>query len=47
MDYFRQRSTLIKELDESGSGAWAYRMRVFSKVQVQIDITASHPPPRA
>jgi cyclopropane fatty-acyl-phospholipid synthase-like methyltransferase len=25
MDYFRDRSTLINEFDESGSGPWAYK----------------------
>jgi cyclopropane fatty-acyl-phospholipid synthase-like methyltransferase len=31
MDYFRKRSTLIKELDESGSGPWAYKIKVLRK----------------
>jgi len=31
MDYFRQGSTLINELDESGSGPWAYKIRVLGK----------------
>jgi cyclopropane fatty-acyl-phospholipid synthase-like methyltransferase len=31
MDYFRQRSTLINELDESGSGPWAYKIKVLKK----------------
>jgi cyclopropane fatty-acyl-phospholipid synthase-like methyltransferase len=31
MDYFRERSTLINELDEGGSGPWAYKIRVLRK----------------
>ena len=31
MDYFRERSTLINELDESGSGPWAYEIKVLKK----------------
>jgi cyclopropane fatty-acyl-phospholipid synthase-like methyltransferase len=31
MDYFRERSTLINELDESGSGPWAYKTKVLKK----------------
>jgi SAM-dependent methyltransferase len=31
MDYFRQRCTLINELDESGSGPSAYKMKVLRK----------------
>jgi cyclopropane fatty-acyl-phospholipid synthase-like methyltransferase len=32
MDYLRQHSTLINELDESGSGPWAYKIKVLRKV---------------
>jgi cyclopropane fatty-acyl-phospholipid synthase-like methyltransferase len=32
MDYFGQRSTLINELDESGSGPWPYKIKVLKKV---------------
>jgi cyclopropane fatty-acyl-phospholipid synthase-like methyltransferase len=31
MDYFRERSTLINELDESGSGPWVYKIKVLRK----------------
>jgi len=31
MDYLRQHSTLINELDESGSGPWAYKIKVLRK----------------
>jgi cyclopropane fatty-acyl-phospholipid synthase-like methyltransferase len=31
MDYFRDRSTLIDEFDESGSGPWAYKIKVLRK----------------
>jgi ubiquinone/menaquinone biosynthesis C-methylase UbiE len=31
MDYFRERSTLVDELDESGSGPWAYKIKVLRK----------------
>jgi SAM-dependent methyltransferase len=31
MNYFRERSTLIIELDESVSGPWAYRIKVLKK----------------
>ena len=31
MDYFRQRSTLVNELDEGGSGPWAYKIKVLRK----------------
>ena len=31
MDYFRQRSTRIKELDESGAGRWKYKIKVLRK----------------
>ncbi len=31
MDYFRDRSTLINELDESGSGPWVYKIKVLRK----------------
>jgi cyclopropane fatty-acyl-phospholipid synthase-like methyltransferase len=31
MDYFRERSTLIIELDEGGSGPWAYKIKVLRK----------------
>jgi SAM-dependent methyltransferase len=31
IDYFRQRSTLINELDESGLGPWAYQIKVLRK----------------
>jgi cyclopropane fatty-acyl-phospholipid synthase-like methyltransferase len=31
MDYFRQRSTLINELDQSGSGPWPYKIKVLRK----------------
>jgi len=28
MNYFRKRSPLINELDESGSGPWVYKVKV-------------------
>ena len=31
MDYFRERSTLIDELDQGGSGRWQYRIKVLRK----------------
>jgi SAM-dependent methyltransferase len=31
MDYFRERSTLMNELAESGSGPWAYKIKVLRK----------------
>jgi cyclopropane fatty-acyl-phospholipid synthase-like methyltransferase len=31
IDYFRQRSTLINESDESGLGPWAYKIKVLRK----------------
>jgi SAM-dependent methyltransferase len=31
MDYFRDRLTLINELDESGSGPWTYKIKVLRK----------------
>lgn len=31
MDYFRERSTLMNELEESGSGPWAYKIKVLRK----------------
>jgi len=31
MDYFRDRATLINELDEGGSGPWAYKIKVWRK----------------
>jgi SAM-dependent methyltransferase len=31
MDYLRERSTLMNELDESGPGPWAYKIKVFKK----------------
>jgi cyclopropane fatty-acyl-phospholipid synthase-like methyltransferase len=31
MDYFGERSTLISELDEGGSGQWAYKIKVLRK----------------
>jgi len=31
MDYFRERSTLIDELDQSGSGRWRYQIKVLRK----------------
>jgi cyclopropane fatty-acyl-phospholipid synthase-like methyltransferase len=31
MDYFRERSTLINELDEGGSRHWAYKIKVLRK----------------
>jgi len=31
MDYFRERSTLIDELDQSGSGRWWYQIKVLRK----------------
>lgn len=33
MDYFRKRSTLINELDESGSVPWAYKIKVLRKAK--------------
>jgi cyclopropane fatty-acyl-phospholipid synthase-like methyltransferase len=32
MDYLRERSTLVKELEEGGSGPWAYKIKVWQKV---------------
>jgi cyclopropane fatty-acyl-phospholipid synthase-like methyltransferase len=31
IDYFHQRSTLISELDETGLGPWAYKIKVLRK----------------
>lgn len=31
MDYFRERSTLINELDQGGSGRWHYQIKVLRK----------------
>jgi cyclopropane fatty-acyl-phospholipid synthase-like methyltransferase len=31
MNYFRQRSTLIREVDEGSSGPWAYKIKVLRK----------------
>ena len=31
MDYFRERSTLIKELDQGSFGRWDYRIKVLRK----------------
>jgi cyclopropane fatty-acyl-phospholipid synthase-like methyltransferase len=31
MDYFRERSTLIDELDQGGSGRWQYQIKVLRK----------------
>jgi cyclopropane fatty-acyl-phospholipid synthase-like methyltransferase len=31
MDYFRERSTLINELDQGGSGRWQYQIKVLRK----------------
>jgi cyclopropane fatty-acyl-phospholipid synthase-like methyltransferase len=31
MDYFRRRSTVMNEFDESGSGPWAYKIKVLRK----------------
>lgn len=31
MKYFRERSTLVNEADESGSGPWAYTIKVLQK----------------
>ncbi len=31
MDYLRERSTLIREIDRSGSGPWAYKIKVLKK----------------
>jgi hypothetical protein len=31
MDYFRERSTLMNDLDESGSGPWAYKIKILRK----------------
>lgn len=33
IDYFRKLSTLINELDESGSGPWAYKIKVLRKAK--------------
>ena len=31
LDYFRERSTLINELDQGGSGRWDYKIKVLRK----------------
>lgn len=31
MDYFRERATLVSELDEGGSGRWVYKIKVLRK----------------
>lgn len=31
MDYLRERSTLARELDQNGSGPWAYKIKVLRK----------------
>jgi cyclopropane fatty-acyl-phospholipid synthase-like methyltransferase len=31
MDYFRERSTLVEELDQGGSGRWRYQIKVLRK----------------
>jgi cyclopropane fatty-acyl-phospholipid synthase-like methyltransferase len=31
MDYFRERSIVINELDQNGSGPWAYKIKVLRK----------------
>jgi len=30
-EYFRERATLVDELDQGGSGRWQYRIRVLRK----------------
>lgn len=32
MDYFRERSTLINQLDQGGSGRWHYQIKVLRKM---------------